>query len=262
MKEKNKKSSVYNKEDFMKKLSQRDVAQLIDISALKIDATYQDVQRLIADCKKYDIGAAFVWPCFSRMLGEAIKGSCTTFGTSLAFPSGQEPTFIKEKQAEYYVSLGAEEIDMVMNVGYLKSGWYKEALEDIKAVRKVCEGTSLKVIIEAMLLNDQQIEDACKIVLDSGADYVKSGTGFQTVPTTLHHVEIMKLTVGDRIKIKVAGGVRDLATLITMHAMGVSRFGIGMLASEKIIEEAGNYPDGVEVKKMISEDGKPLYGLY
>jgi deoxyribose-phosphate aldolase len=246
----------------MEKLSQRDVAQLIDISALKIDTSYEDVQRLIADCKKYDIGAAFVWPCFSHVLGKEVKGTATAFGTSLSFPSGQEPTLIKVKQAEYFVSLQADEIDMVMNVGYLKSGWFKEALEDIKAVRKACEGTSLKVIIEAMLLSDKQIEDACKIVLDSGANYVKSGTGFQTVPTTLHHVEVMKKSVGNQIKIKVAGGVRDLATLITMYDMGVARFGIGMQATENIIEEAGKYPGGVEVKRMITDDGKPVSGLY
>ena len=223
----------------MAKLSQRDVARLIDISALKIDTSLQDVQNLIEACKKYEIGCAFVWPCFSEMLGEAVKGTSTAFGTSLAFPSGQEPTFIKVKQAEFYVSLGADEIDMVMNVGYLKSGMYREALEDLRAVRAACEGTSLKVIIEAMLLNDDQIRDACRIVMDSGADYVKSGTVFSAAPTTLHHVRVMKDTVGDHIKMKVAGGVRDLATLVTMHAMGVHRFGIGMAASIAIIEEAG-----------------------
>jgi deoxyribose-phosphate aldolase len=158
------------------------------------------------------------------------------------------------KQAEYYVSLGADEIDMVMNVGYLKSGMYKEALEDIKAVRNACVGTSLKVIIEAMLLSDDQIRDACKIVVDSGADYAKSGTGFSAAPTTLHHVEVMKKAVGNSAKLKVAGGVRDLATLVTMYAMGAHRFGIGMAASISIIEEAGTYPDGVEVRIMKTTD--------
>lgn len=238
----------------MKKLFQRDVAQLIDISALKIDTTYQDVQKLIEACKKYDIGAAFVWPCFSKLLGESLKGTNTAFGTSLSFPSGQEPTHIKVKQAEYYVSLGADEIDMVMNVGYLKSGMHKETLEDIKAVRKACEGTSLKVIIEAMLLNDEQITEACNIVMDSGANYVKTGTGFSSAPTTLHHVELMKKTIGDKIKLKVAGGVRDLETLITMHAMGAQRFGIGMSSAVSIIEEAGKYPLGIELKVMKTSE--------
>lgn len=237
----------------MVKLSQCDVAQLIDISALKIDTSLQDVQNLIAACKKYEIGCAFVWPCFSAMLGEAVRGTSTAFGTSLAFPSGQEPTFIKVKQAEYYVSLGADEIDMVMNVGYLKSGMYKEALEDLKAVRAACAGTSLKVIIEAMVLKDDQIRDACRIVMDSGAEYVKSGTGFSAAPTTLHHVRVIKDTVGDHIKIKVAGGVRDLSTLITMHAMGVHRFGIGMPATPAIIEDAGTYPEGIELRIMKTE---------
>lgn len=231
------------------KITKYDVAKSIDISALKIDTTYQEVQDLIAACKLHDIGCAFVWPCFSKMLGEALKDTNTDFGTSLGFPSGQEPTFIKEKQAEYYVSLGADEIDMVMNVGYLKSGWFKETLDDIKAVRKVCEGTSLKVIIETMLLSDSQINDACKIVVESGADYVKSGTGFSPTPTTIHHVEVMKKAVGDNIKIKVAGGIRKLETLITMYQMGVTKFGVGMASSLNIIEEASKYSDEIVFTK-------------
>ncbi len=112
-------------------------------------------------------------------------------------------------------------------------------LIDISALKIDTSLQDVRNLIEAMLLTDDQIRDACRIVMDSGADYVKSGTGFSAEPTTLHHVRVMKDTVGDNIKIKVAGGVCDLSTLVTMHAMGVHRFGIGMAAGIAIIEEAG-----------------------
>jgi deoxyribose-phosphate aldolase len=132
-------------------------------------------------------------------------------------------------------------------VGYLKSGFYERVHDDIMAVRKTARGFSLKVIIEAMLLTDEQIVKASEIVRDCGCDYVKSGTGFQAAPTTLHHVALMKKTVGDHCKVKAAGGVRDLDTLVKMYALGVERFGIGMASAIKIVEQAEKFPSGVDV---------------
>jgi deoxyribose-phosphate aldolase len=202
---------------------------------------------MVAACKKYDIGCAFIWQGFSADLARMLKGTNTQLGTSLAFPSGQETTENKVQQAIYFMSLGADQIDMVMNVGYLKSGFYERVHDDIMAVRKTARGFSLKVIIEAMLLTDEQIVKASEIVRDCGCDYVKSGTGFQAAPTTLHHVALMKKTVGDHCKVKAAGGVRDLDTLVKMYALGVERFGIGMASAIKIVEQAEKFPSGVDV---------------
>lgn len=229
------------------KLTAHDIARAIDISALKIDTSYQDLEAMVAACKKYDIGCAFIWQGFSADLARMLRGTNTRFGTSLAFPSGQETTENKVQQAIYFMSLGADEIDMVMNVGYLKSGFYERAHDDVMAVRKTTRGFSLKVIIEAMLLSDAQIIKASEIVQDCGCDYVKSGTGFQTAPTTLHHVALMKKTVRDRCKVKAAGGVRDVDTLVKMYALGVDRFGIGMASAIKIIAQAETVPGGIEV---------------
>ena len=229
------------------KLTSEDVAYLIDASTLKIDTTYADVDNLIASSKKYGFGCAFAWPAYSEYLGKALKGTKTAFGTSLSFPSGQEPTIIKVRQAEYFISLGADEVDMVMNVGWLKSRRFKETEDDIRAVRKACGDTSLKVIIEAMLLTDEEITDACKVVVAAGADYAKSGTGFSAAPSTCHHVDVMKAAVGDDIKIKVAGGVRDLATLLKMYKHGANRFGIGLAPSCAIMEEALAYPGIIDI---------------
>jgi deoxyribose-phosphate aldolase len=228
-------------------LSAADVAYLIDASTLKLDTSYEDVNNLIEACRKYRFGCAFAWPAYYEMLSAALKGTATAFGTSLSFPSGQETTFVKVAQAHYFVSLGAAEVDMVMNVGWLKSKRYNDVLEDIKAVRYACKNTSLKVIIEAMLLSDAEIAEACRVVMDAGADYVKSGTGFSATPTTLHHVEVMKNTIGDAIKLKVAGGVRDLQTLVRMYKVGADRFGIGLAASVNIMEEALALPGDIDL---------------
>ena len=231
-------------------LTPDDIAYLIDASTLKLDTSYEDVNNLINVCKRYGFGCAFAWPAYYELMSKELKGTKTAFGTSLAFPSGQETTFFKVAQAHYFESLGAAEVDMVMNVGWLKSKKYKEVLEDIKAVRFACKNSSLKVIIEAMLLDDQQIDDACKIVMDAGANYVKSGTGFSANPTTIHHVEVMKKSIGNNIKLKVAGGVRDLKTMMMMYKRGADRFGIGLAASISIMEEVLSLPNGVDVSAI------------
>lgn len=235
------------KEERKSLLTPSDIAYLIDASTLKLDTSYEDVQKLIDACKKYSFGCAFAWPAYYEMMSRELKGTKTAFGTSLSFPSGQETTFIKVAQAHYFESLGAAEVDMVMNVGCLKSKRYDEVLEDMKAVRFACKNSSLKVIIEVMLLSDEEITKACELVIEAGADYVKSGTGFSSTPTTIHHVEVMKKAIGERIKLKVAGGVRDLDTLLRMYKRGADRFGIGLAASIQIMEEALQYSDGIDL---------------
>jgi deoxyribose-phosphate aldolase len=229
-------------------------AKMIDASSLKIDTSYDEYNGLVDACKKYSFGCAFIWPAYYPEICEALKGTMTEFGTSLSFPSGQEATEIKVHQARLFTSLGAAQVDMVMNVGWLKSGRYDQVRADIAAVREATKYTSLKVIIEAMVLTDEQITKACEIVAGCGADYVKSGTGFSADPTTLHHIAVMKKAVGDRCKIKAAGGVRSLDTLTKMHALGVTRFGIGYKSAIAIAEEALKYNDQIEIPDIHVED--------
>jgi len=220
------------------KLSVKDIAFTMDPSALAINASYEDMYEMIEYCKKYDFGCSFTWPAYYPEFSAALKGTNTAFGTSLAFPSGQEPTFIKQKQAEWFMTMDPVEVDMVMNVGWLRSKRFKETADDIRAVREIIGGTSLKVIIEAMQLTDEEIVNACKVCLDAGADYVKTGSGFSQDPTTLHHVELIKETIGEQAKIKVAGGVRDLKTLLQMYKRGARRYGIGYRNAVSIMETA------------------------
>ena len=220
------------------KLSIKDLAFVMDPSALAINASYEDMYEMVEFCKKYDFGCSFTWPAYYPEFSAALKNTNTAFGASLAFPSGQEPTFIKQKQAEWFLTMDPVEVDMVMNVGWLRSKRFKETADDIRAVRDIIGDTSLKVIIEAMQLTDEEIVNACKVCLDAGADYVKSGSGFSQDPTSLHHVELIKETVGNQAKIKVAGGVRDLKTLLQMYKRGARRYGIGYRNAVKIMETA------------------------
>jgi deoxyribose-phosphate aldolase len=236
------------------KITYAQFAKMIDASSLKLDTSYDDFSALVDACKKYSFGCVFIWPAYYEEMCEALKGTVTEFGTSLSFPSGQEATETKVAQARYFTSLGAEQVDMVMNVGWLKSGRYAQVRDDIAAVREATKHTSLKVIIEAMLLNDEQITKACEIVAEVGANYVKSGTGFSAEPTTLHHIAVMKKAVGDRCKVKAAGGVRSLETLTQMHALGVTRFGIGYKSAIAIAEQALTFKDGIEIPDLHIED--------
>lgn len=219
-------------------LSVKDIAYMMDPSVLKLDTSYEDVYELVDACKKYDFGCCFAWPGYYKLLSELLKDTNTAFGTSLSFPSGQEATCTKVQQAEYFMSMNPAEVDMVMNVGFLKSKRYNEVAADIKAVREATQGASLKVIIEAMILTDDEIRKACDLAIESGADYVKSGTGFSAAPTTIHHVEVMHEAIAGRAKLKVAGGVRSLDTLLKMYKIGADRFGIGLKSAVQIIEEA------------------------
>lgn len=229
-------------------------AKMIDASALKLDTSYDDFHALVDACNKYQFGCAFIWPAYSAELRDALAGTGIEFGTSLSFPSGQEPLEIKVHQARYFTSLGADQVDMVLNIGFLKSGRYEKVREEIVAVRDATKYTSLKVIIEAMLLSDEEIVKACEIVADCGANYVKSGTGFSAAPTTLHHIAVMKKTVGDRCKIKAAGGVRSLDLLTKMYALGVTQFGIGLSSAISIAEEAIACKDEIEIPEIRIED--------
>lgn len=236
------------------KINYKQFAEMIDASSLKIDTSDDDFNALVHACKEYSFGCAFIWPAYSEELCKALKNTVTQFGTSLSFPSGQETTEIKVQQARYFTSLGADQVDMVMNVGFLKSGRYNEVRDDIAAVREATKNTSLKVIIEAMLLTDEQIVKACEIAVSCGVDYVKSGTGFSSAPTTLHHIAVMKNTVGNRCKIKAAGGVRTLELLMQMYALGATRFGIGYKNAINIAQEALKHKDGIDVPDIRVED--------
>ncbi len=209
------------------KYTKAEVARLIDISAVQTSSTKSDVDSVIEAAKANNLICVFAMPSFVDYVVGQMEGTTgIEIGGVVGFPSGADTTEAKLFQAKQLKEKGCTEIDMVINVGKLKSGMLEELSEEIKAIKAQVAPLPLKVIIEVALLTDEEITTGATIVRDAGADFVKTGTGWMG-STTLHHVKLIKDAVGDTIKLKVAGGVRDLDTLKTMYEMGVSRFGIG-----------------------------------
>ncbi len=209
------------------KYTKAEVARLIDISAVQTNSTKSDVDNVIETAKANNLICVFAMPSFVDYVVAQMQGcDSIEIGGVVGFPSGAETTEAKLFQAKQLKEKGCTEIDMVINVGKLKSGMLDDLSTEIKAIKAQVAPLPLKVIIEVAVLTDEEVTTGAKIVRDAGADFVKTGTGWMG-STTLHHVKLIKDAVGDSIKLKVAGGVRDLDTLKTMYEMGVSRFGIG-----------------------------------
>lgn len=218
----------------------QDIARLIDISAVRADSTRQDVEDIIAGALKYNFICVFPMPGLLPVVFDKLEGHPQIgIGGVVGFPSGGETTGSKLAQAKELKEAGCTEIDMVLNIGKLKSGMSDDVEDEIRRIKAVVSPLPLKVIMEVVLLTDEEIRAASAIILKAGADYIKTGTGWAGA-TTLHHIHLIKDTVGDAIRLKVAGGVRTLDTLLEMHRMGVSRFGIGYKSALSIMEECIN----------------------
>lgn len=228
----------------MKELKLNELVRMIDISAVQTDSTLEEVKSVIDAAKKYNFVCVFVMPSMLHYAFDSLKGYDNVgIGGIVGFPSGAETTDMKIYQAEQYKKYGCKEVDMVMNIGKLKSGLYDDVMDDIMKVKQAVFPLPLKVIIEVALLNDDEIKKAAELVLNSGADFVKTGTGWKG-STTMHHVNLIKSVVGEKIKLKVAGGVRTLETLEEMYNAGVCRFGIGYKSALGIVEECNNRENG------------------
>lgn len=221
-------------------ISSREIARLIDISAVRADSTRQDVEDIIDGAIKHNFICVFPMPGMLPLVFEKLKDHPQIgIGGVVGFPSGGETTASKLFQAKELKEAGCNEIDMVLNIGKLKSGMLNDIEDEIRQIKAAVSPLPLKVIMEVVLLTDEEIKTASSIILKAGADYIKTGTGWAGA-TTLHHIDLIKETVGDTIKLKVAGGVRTLDTLLEMYQMGVSRFGIGYKSALNIMEECIN----------------------
>lgn len=221
-------------------ISSREIVRLIDISAVRADSTRQDVEDIIDGAIKHNFICVFPMPGMLPLVFEKLKDHPQIgIGGVVGFPSGGETTSSKLFQAKELKETGCNEIDMVLNIGKLKSGMLNDIEDEIRQIKATVSPLPLKVIMEVVLLTDEEIKTASSIILKAGADYIKTGTGWAGA-TTLHHINLIKETVGDAIKLKVAGGVRTLDTLLEMYQMGVSRFGIGYKSALSIMEECIN----------------------
>jgi len=205
-----------------------DLAQLIDHTLLKPEATKADVAALVAEAAELGTYSACVSPNMVATAVAAVPdGSGLKIAAVAGFPSGKHASEIKMREAALAVADGADEIDMVIDVGAAVEGDYAAVEADIRAVREAIPGTVLKVIIESAALSDEAIVAVCRAAEAAGADFVKTSTGFHPAGgASVHAVELMRQTVGDRLGVKASGGIRDAETAEAMVAAGANRLGL------------------------------------
>ncbi|MBR0440040.1 MAG: deoxyribose-phosphate aldolase [Bacilli bacterium] len=199
--------------------------KLIDHTLLKQDASPEQIVKLCEEAKQFDFMSVCVNPAYVPLAAECLKGSGVKVCTVIGFPLGMNLTKTKVEEAELCIKEGAEEIDMVINVGMLKAGHDDYVKEEIRLLKEVAGSKVLKVIIETCLLSDEEKVRACKLSKEAGADFVKTSTGFSTGGATVHDVKLMRETVGPNMGVKASGGVRTHEDLIAMVEAGASRIG-------------------------------------
>ena len=207
-----------------------------DHTLLKPDATSAQIKALCAEARRYEFASVCVNPCFIPLAKQELQGSIVKVCTVIGFPLGAMTSESKAYEAKDAIAKGADEVDMVLNVGKAKEGDYAGVEADIRAVKEACGSTLLKVILETCLLSDEEIVECCKAAMRAGADYVKTSTGFSKGGATPEAVALMRKTVGEKLGVKASGGVHNLAEAKAMIEAGASR--IGASASVKVMEEA------------------------
>lgn len=201
------------------------IADFIDHTNLKATATWADIKKLCGEAKEFGFYAVCVNGCHVPMAKQELDGSQVKLAAVIGFPLGAMSTEAKVFEAKDCVEHGADEIDMVINIGWLKSKKMDWVRDEIQAIKEAIGNKILKVIIETCYLTNDEKVTACKLAVEAGADYVKTSTGFGTGGATFEDVILMKKTVGDKAKIKASGGVKDKATALKYIELGVSRIG-------------------------------------
>ena len=213
-----------------------EINRYIDHTLLKADATSAQITKLCNEAKEYHFASVCVNTCYVPLCRELLKRTDTKVCCVVGFPLGAMATVSKAFETAQAVRDGADEVDMVINVGAAKEGNWKYVEDDIRAVVEAADGKLVKVIIEACLLSDEEKAEACRCAVRAKAHYVKTSTGFSTHGATVEDVRLMKETVGDRALVKAAGGIRSYEDAMAMIEAGASR--LGCSAGIKIMEGA------------------------
>ncbi|MGH0052529.1 MAG: deoxyribose-phosphate aldolase [Sphaerochaetaceae bacterium] len=206
-------------------MKQEDVAKYIDHTVLAATATRSRIEKLCKEAIQYHFASVCVNSCWVPLCAKLLEKSDVKVCTVIGFPLGAMATESKAYEAGMAVKAGAEEVDMVINVGYLKNHDDDLVQDDIKTVKKACGKALLKVIIETCLLNEEEKVRACRLAMSSGADFVKTSTGFSTGGATVKDIKLMRKTVGPDLGVKASGGVRTYEDAIAMIEAGATRIG-------------------------------------
>ncbi|WP_294530671.1 deoxyribose-phosphate aldolase [uncultured Fusobacterium sp.] len=214
-------------------MDRKKILNAVDHTLLIQSATWEDIKQILDDGIKYEVASACIPASYVKKAKEYVDGKlaiCTVIG----FPNGYSTTAVKVFETEDAIKNGADEIDMVINIGDVKNRDYQSILNEIKAIHKACNGKILKVIIETCLLTEEEKIKMCEIVTQSGAEYIKTSTGFSTGGATFDDIALMKKYVGKDVKIKAAGGISSLEDAAKFMELGADRLGTSRIV--KIIK--------------------------
>jgi deoxyribose-phosphate aldolase len=220
-------------------LTPKEIAAMIDLSCVRTTSCRSDIDEMVAAARRRGFGQVSVLQCFLPYTRELLQDAPgVRLVGNVSFPSGSDSTSIKVLQAKEMMAAGCDEIDMVMNIGRLRSGEVAEVEADTRAVIETVRPIPVKVIIEIMYLMPTEVRQACDICVRTGASFVKTGTGWADRATSLHDIRLVKSLVRDQVGIKASGGIRNLETLLHMYEAGARRFGVNLSSGVRIVEEA------------------------
>ena len=205
-------------------MTQKDILSMVDHTLLLQTATWEEIKGICEDGIKYETASVCIPACYVKQAKDYVKDKCKIC-TVIGFPNGNYTTEVKVFETKDALTNGADEIDMVINVGMLKAGEYEYVLNEIKAIKEACGEHILKVIIETCLLTDEEKRKMCEIVTEAGADFIKTSTGFSTAGATFADVELFAKYVGENVKIKAAGGIASMKDAEKFIELGASRLG-------------------------------------
>ena len=215
-------------------MDRKDILKTVDHTLLTQTATWEEIRGILDDGIKYQTASACIPAAYVRQAAEYVEGRlpiCTVIG----FPNGYSTTAVKVFETKDAIENGAEEIDMVINIGWVKDGKYQEIEDEIRQIHEACGGKLLKVIIETCLLTEEEKIRMCETVTRAGADFIKTSTGFSTAGATFADVELMRRHVGKEVKVKAAGGIASLEDAERFIALGADRLGTSRII--KIIKQ-------------------------
>jgi deoxyribose-phosphate aldolase len=223
----------------------RQLAGMIDLSAVRADTDEAEVRALADMAIRYGCICVYTLPSMTPLIAALLADRPDIHvGGVVGFPSGGTTSSAKVAEAAELIEMGCHELDMVINVGLLRSGHYQRVLDDVKGVVQVAGQVPVKVILECHYLSNGEICKACALCVEAGAAFVKTGTGWAPAGATLENIALIHSCVGDAIAIKAAGGIRSLETLEEMYRRGARRFGIGLRTVAPIFEQCAARAEG------------------
>lgn len=216
-------------------MEKKDILKTVDHTLLTQTATWEEIRRILDEGIKYNTASACIPAAYVKQAADYVEGKlpiCTVIG----FPNGYSTTAVKVFETKDALANGAEEIDMVINIGWLKDKKYQELEEEIRQIHEACGEKILKVIIETCLLTEEEKIKMCEIVTKAGAEYIKTSTGFSAAGATFADVELMRKHIGKEIKVKAAGGIASLQDAEEFIRLGADRLGTSRMI--KIVEQS------------------------